>query len=453
MAVTVRTLDAAKPQAAAYKLTVERGLYLRVATDGTKSWLVRYVIDGKQRQARLSKLYGQGDAFMSLADARAENARIQALARENIDFREQANAERQQREEAKARARVQDLTLTEMFNAWVKDGVARADGNAELRRAFGADILPAIGNQPVRAITEGDLLAVLRKVGRERGRGRAAEVLLANLRQLFRWAEKRQPWRGLLVEGNPAELVSLKQVVKQDYSDDPRDRVLTSDEVRELQGIFNKMEAGFESADNRRNSPRPVKKETQLALWICLSTACRIGELLKSRWEHVNLDIAEWYVPAENTKTGVAWTVRLSPFAKRQFEDLQKLTGTSAWCFPARTKNDMPVCQKSVSKQVGDRQERFKERTVKLKNRRQDNTLVLANGSRGAWTPHDLRRTAATMMQQLGVLPDVIDRCQNHVLAGSKMRRHYLHHDYASETREAWHRLGQHIEAILAGTT
>lgn len=101
MAVTVRTLDAAKPQAAAYKLTVERGLYLRVATDGTKSWLVRYVIDGKQRQARLSKLYGQGDAFMSLADARAENARIQALARENIDFREQANAERQQREEAK----------------------------------------------------------------------------------------------------------------------------------------------------------------------------------------------------------------------------------------------------------------------------------------------------------------------------------------------------------------
>jgi hypothetical protein len=37
------------------------------------------------------------------------------------------------------------------------------------------------------------------------------------------------------------------------------------------------------------------------------------------------------------------------------------------------------------------------------------------------------------MMQALGVNLDVIDRCQNHVLAGSRVRRHYLHHDYAEE--------------------
>jgi hypothetical protein len=54
------------------------------------------------------------------------------------------------------------------------------------------------------------------------------------------------------------------------------------------------------------------------------------------------------------------------------------------------------------------------------------------------------------MMQALGVMPDVIDRCQNHMLAGSRVRRHYLKHDYADETKQAWAKLGAAIEAALA---
>ena len=90
----------------------------------------------------------------------------------------------------------------------------------------------------------------------------------------------------------------------------------------------------------------------------------------------------------------------------------------------------------------------FKKRKP-LSRRRHDNSLVLANGTNGAWTPHDLRRTGATMMQALGVNLDVIDRCQNHVLAGSRVRRHYLHHDYAREKAEAWARLGTQLESII----
>jgi integrase len=75
--------------------------------------------------------------------------------------------------------------------------------------------------------------------------------------------------------------------------------------------------------------------------------------------------------------------------------------------------------------------------------------LVLASGTNGKWTPHDLRRTGATMMQQMGISLDIIDRCQNHVLAGSKVRRHYLHHDYQEEKTEAWNKLGKMIEGIL----
>jgi integrase len=206
-------------------------------------------------------------------------------------------------------------------------------------------------------------------------------------------------------------------------------------------------------AGKKYSVDRPLKKETQLALWICLGTLCRIGELLMARWEDVNLEAGEWFVPAENTKTRVSWTVYLSPFALRQFKALQALTGDTAFCFPARApKGEAPamhVCVKSVSKQIGDRQTLFKKRAGPLKNRKHDNSLVLSEGRAGEWTPHDLRRTGATMMQQLGVSLDLIDRCQNHVMAGGRVRRAYLHHDYAAEKRDAWERLGERLDVLL----
>ncbi|WP_217907313.1 hypothetical protein [Janthinobacterium sp. PC23-8] len=85
-----------------------------------------------------------------------------------------------------------------------------------------------------------------------------------------------------------------------------------------------------------------------------------------------------------------------------------------------------------------------------LKNWRSDDTLVLAGGKNGAWTPHDLRCTGATMMQTLGISLELIDRCQNHVLSGSKVRRHYMLHDYADEKRAAWAALGEKLISVVA---
>ena len=55
----------------------------------------------------------------------------------------------------------------------------------------------------------------------------------------------------------------------------------------------------------------------------------------------------------------------------------------------------------------------------------------------------------ATTMQQLGVSLDLIDRCKHLVMAGSRVSRDYLHHDYAAEKRLAWARLGERIEGLL----
>lgn len=452
--LTVRALDAAKPKDRPYKLTVDTGLYVRIATNGEKRWLIKYVIGGKQREMRLPAPYGNGQGYTSLAEAVAENARIQSLAREGIDVQVQKAQEHQKAERLRQAEEQRNLTVKDLFDTWIADGVARMDGNAELKRLFGKDVLPAIGKKPLRELTDRDVLAMLRRA-LKRGVTRQVVIIYKDVSQMLAWGEKRQPWRGLLVDGNPCDLVDVNKLLPADYETE-RDRILSPAEIRELHGIFAGMDEAYANADDRRSATRPVDQKTRIALWLCLSTLCRIGELLLTRWEHVDFDSGVWFIPAANTKGHRGKKqdqhVFLSDFARRQFEALRDLTGDGPWCFPAknRTGEETHVCLKSISKQVGDRQIQFKNRSKPLKGRAFDNSLVLAGGANGEWTPHDLRRTGATMMQGLGVSLDVIDRCQNHLLAG-RVRRVYLRYDYEAEKTAAWKKLGDRLDAILAG--
>lgn len=358
------------------------------------------------------------------------------------------------------RKRAENLSFGDMFEAWVKDGVVRKDGNAELRRAFTKDLLPTLGDKPVRMLTDGDLRSALRTIV-ARGAERTAVIAASNIRQMFNWAELRQPWRKLLAEGNPANLVEVEKLVSEDYDmDNVRTRVLAESEILELSKAFSRLEDDYSNAPAGKKAgiPRPIKKTTQHAVWICLGTLSRIGETLQAEWKHIDFDNRTWLIPKENVKGTRGkrqdLVVSLSDFSLKQFEALRSLAADSdsesRWVFPAKSAEaDTHVDLKTVSKQVADRQEQFKQRSKALKNRREDNSLVLTTGAGGDWTPHDLRRTGATMMQALGVPLDVIDRCQNHVLSGSKVRRAYMHHDYAEEMRQAWADLGARLDAVL----
>lgn len=65
----------------------------------------------------------------------------------------------------------------------------------------------------------------------------------------------------------------------------------------------------------------------------------------------------------------------------------------------------------------------------------------------GKWTPHDLRRTGATLMVGLGVLPEVVERCLNHVEA-NRVKRIYQRHDYRAEMCHAWQLLGERLDLL-----
>ncbi|MGB3426145.1 MAG: site-specific integrase [Castellaniella sp.] len=430
---------------------------VRAGKKGITVWF-RYdtKLDGKKHDYSLGTWPGK-----SLAEIRAERDRIRTIVADGIDPNDAKKADRIKRQQAVAETirkadeeRIKAMTVQDLFDVWVSDGVARQDGNAELKRLFGKDVLPVIGEKPLRELTDKDILTMLRRM-LKRGVTRQAVIAYNDVNQMLAWGEKRQPWRGLLMNGNPCDLVDVGKLLPADYEEE-RDRILSPAEIRELSDIYKRMDADYTAAPNKRSATRPVDPRTRIALWLCLGTICRIGELLMARWEHVNLDDGVWFIPRENVKghrgKKQEHFVFLNDFSKRQFQALKEITGESAWCFPAKNRKgeETHVCLKSVSKQCGDRQVRFKNRSKPLKGRAFDDSLVLADGANGEWTPHDLRRTGASTMQALGVSLDVIDRCQNHLLAG-KVRRVYLRHDYEAEKTEAWHKLGDRLDAILAG--
>lgn len=456
--ITVKQLEAMTQADDGKVLREEGGLTgkVRAGVRGvTVLFRYEFKMDGRKLDHRLGSWPKK-----SLAAIRAERDQVRVITADGIDPNAAKKAERIQKQKAieetiqKAeQERITNQTVSDLFETWVQDGVARQNGNAEVKRLFKKDVLPVIGKQPLRNLTDADILTMLRKMMR-RGVVRQAIVAYNDVNQMLSWAEKRQPWRGLLVNGNPCDLVDVNTLLPEDYEQE-RDRILSSSEIHELARIFRTMEDSWHSAPDRRATARPVIKTTQIALWLCLSTLCRIGELLMTRWEHVNLETGVWFIPRENVKgrrgKKQEHYIFLSDFAIAQFRKLKALTGDSEWCFPSKNRKgeESHVCLKSVSKQVGDRQVRFKNRSKPLKCRAFDDSLVLAGGANGEWTPHDLRRTGATLMQSLGISLDVIDRCQNHVLAGGRVRRHYLHHDYRLEKTEAWSKLGKVLEEIL----
>lgn len=353
--------------------------------------------------------------------------------------------------EREAKRKSESLTIQNMMEAWLEDGVKRANNNKSITQSFNKHILPVIGKIEVRSLTEEHLSKIYKSIIKE-GKNTTAFELSKDVHQMISWAEKRQPWRSLLANGNPASLIEIGKLLPDDFSK-IRERTLSIDELKKLKQVFEEKSNQYALAEKKYGTERPLKKEVQIAMWLCLSTLCRIGELLMTEWSHVDFDRRTWFIPKQNTKkngkkdTRTDHTVYLSDFALKQFKELHKLTGETKWAFPARyLKSHVTV--KSASKLIGDRQVMFTNRKKKLKYRIENNSLVLGDQE---WTPHDLRRTGATIMQGLlglnnGLL--ISDLCLHHkVVTGSA--RHYLFEGYDSAMREGWQLLGDRLEAIL----
>ncbi|MDT4856566.1 Prophage integrase IntA [compost metagenome] len=248
-----------------------------------------------------------------------------------------------------------------------------------------------------------------------------AKQIFSLMRQMFRFAVDRD-----LIDSDPTASIRKAKIGGKDVE---RDRVLSEDEIRALA---------------KQVPAAGLLVTSQAAIWIALSTCCRIGELLAARWEHVDLSKRTWLIPSENSKNKKVHMIALSDFAMQQFLRLREITGDSSWCYP-NTDNSGPVCPKTVTKQIGDRQRAPGQKV--MSNRSAMAHALLLQG--GKWTPHDLRRTGATLMTMMGVLPEVAERCLNHT-EENKVKRIYQRHSYAAEMAEAWQKLGTHLHRLTS---
>ena len=80
---------------------------------------------------------------------------------------------------------------------------------------------------------------------------------------------------------------------------------------------------------------------------------------------------------------------------------------------------------------------------------RETKAVQRASGTSG-WTRHDLRRTGATMLGEMGELPDIIEAALNHVSIRSPLAATYNRSLYRPQVAAALQRLADELDGIEA---
>lgn len=384
--------------------------------------------EARERAAELSRLHQSG-----VHDLRAhlELAVSDAKQRVADTRREAAEARLKDRQDAQADklARRRRITVRELFERWAATELAphlrtdgkrtgRKDGGASARAHFERRVFTALGDIAAIDIKKVDLMTVL-DAARAAGQLRTANVLLSEIKQMFRFGLTRE-----LVERNPLETVTKRDAGGPNME---RDRVLSVDELEAL---------------SKALPEAALHKRSLLAVMAIIGTACRVGELMAAEWPDINLAARTWHLP--DTKNQRPHTVHLSDFSLRQFEQLTALRESGPWVFP-NARGNGPVDSKSFGKQLADRQRSPEDQLQGRSNATRALQLV-----GGRWTAHDLRRTAATVMASLGVSGDVIDECLNHVIE-SRVRRTYIRDRRPADQARAFDALGARLDEIFSG--
>ncbi|PUE40160.1 site-specific integrase [Limnohabitans sp. Bal53] len=436
--ITVKELQALTERQNGQRISMGESLYgsVRAVQDGAISVHVvwRYKIHGKVRQVAIGTWKESGGkSLKEIREIKNRLATDRADGKDPITEKEAARLKKQADQiEAKQTqiTRLQELaakdarmTVRGLFELWQHtDLKKRQDRGSEATRAFERDVFPLIGELAATDVNKSHIQSIIDTM-LSRGVKRMTERVFSDLRQLFGFALDRDH-----IEVDPTARIKKHKI----GGSVERDRVLSEAELVQFFKLL----------------PFSGLTETsQNALLIAISTGSRIGETLKAHWQHVDFQRRTWTQPEVSaagrfTKNGKRHVIHLNDMALRAFEALHQNSGATQWVFPNARLNG-PVDLKTVSKQVADRQrgdiERMSGRT------KQTNALALAGGK---WTPHDLRRTAATLMGDLNVLPEVIDRCLNHT-EQNKVKRIYQRAQYEAPMREAWTKLGVRLELLI----
>jgi integrase len=302
-----------------------------------------------------------------------------------------ADKQRQRAEGEQAAAlRTSDTvdSLVAQFITQYVERNCRPATQSQTRRVFAVEVLPRWRGRSVHDITKRDVVALLDRIVVDRPV--LANRVRSHLGKLFGWLLARDVLKWSPVAG-----------VEKPAKETARERVLTSAEIASV----------WHAADQ-------IDDDFAVMVKLLLLTGQRRSEASGMRWDELDVDKRVWTIPAARCKNGRQHSVPLS----RQAWEL----------IVARPRNGERVLN------VGS----LAHRKLKLDAVAQIPTR---------WTLHDLRRTAATGMAEIGVQPHVIESVINHVgghkagVAGIYNRFHY-----GEEKRAALQQWADRIDEIVA---
>jgi integrase len=383
------------------------GFGVRVAPSGRKSWLYMYRFHGKARRMTLGAY-----PAIPLATARVKFAE----AKRKLDHGEDPGALAKAEKVADRGAN----TVRQLVDEYLARSAKGLDSYREIKRILERDVVPTWGNRKAKAIKRRDVIVLLDGIV-DRGSPVMANRTLSWARRMYNFALRRD-----IVEVNPCLGVEAPG------RETERDRVLSDDEIRNLWN-------GLPFAE--------MSEAGRLVSKLLLATAQRPGEVAGASIAEFDRDQMLWVLSGERTKNGRPHLVPLSPFALAIVEEARG-ERTEGPLFPNQAGE--PMTSHALSRAFSRNVKRL---GIPVPAQEQmagaDPQASRRERRRIAFAPHDLRRTAATRMTELGFTRFIVDRILNHVEPG--VGRVYDRYEYLREKRAALEAWALRLEEIVTG--
>lgn len=366
-------------------------LALRVSPNGHKAWQYLFRFDGTMRRMTLGT-YPE----MTVAQAHAACGAAMQAREAGRDPGAAVVASRSATRKAPTFKELADKFMEEHARP---NKAAKSVANDD--RTLKHDVLPRLGSHKAEAIERKDVRAMLAAIV-ARGAPVQANRTLALVRKIYNWGIGED-----LVPSNPC--IGVKAPGGKETQ---RDRVLTE---AELQAVM----AALPTATG-------MAKESRLALRFLVLTSQRCGEVLGLQWSEIDLAAGWWTIPAAKAKNRKSHRVPLSPQAKAVLTEARALNPDRQTVFPSPL-GDRPMVETAVGRALFRNLEQFKA---------------------APFTPHDLRRTAASHMTGIGIPRLVVSKILNHAEQG--VTAIYDKHSYDKEKQDALLRWGRKVAALVA---
>lgn len=365
------------------------GLTLTVSAAGTATWILRYRIDGKQRELTIGR-YPE----YSIVDAKGKAIEARRKIMDGIDV---AREKRQSKVTRAADKSFKELALD--YEAKVLPGMAASTIKAKQYHIH-SWLIPRLGNIAAKEVNPADVVELIEAAGE---RSYSATVLVyGTLTAIFDHGVAKS-----ILKTNPCKGIKLSAVLG--TAPERKTRVkLTEDELRLI----------LPALPDDRNG---------IVIRLLLITAVRVSELLQAEWRHIDFDRAEWTIPDEHTKTKQGFVIPLTSLAVDLFKRLQVLACGSQYVLPGLGRKTMD--RNTVLAALG----RLRKQVPEVRR----------------FSPHDLRSTCRSHLSSLGISVVVAERCLNHTLGG--VVAVYDQHDYLEERRKALSIWCDYLTAIEQG--